>query len=86
VLDKRDIKQISQILKQEVEKIKDMISRLLWLELINLSDKVHEDDVFEPRKDLFHLIRSREIDPEKKKEKEKHLEEKATEYSAYNSR
>ncbi|MFX1450897.1 MAG: hypothetical protein ACFFCM_08645 [Promethearchaeota archaeon] len=80
---KRDIKQISQILKKDVEKIKDMISRLLWLELINLSDKVYDDDVFEPRKDLFHLIRSKEIDPEK--EKEEHLEEKATEFDLLNA-
>ncbi|NVM02198.1 MAG: hypothetical protein HWN67_07670 [Candidatus Helarchaeota archaeon] len=80
---KKDIKQISQILKKGVEKIKDMISRLLWLELINLSDKVHDDDVLEPRKDLFQLIRSREIDPEK--EKEKYLEEKATEFELLNA-
>ncbi len=82
---KRDIKQISQILKKETEKIKDMISRLLWLEMINLSAKVYEDDVFEPRKDLFQLIRSREIDPEKRKEKEKHLEEKASEFDLLNA-
>ena len=52
---------------REIEEVISMISNLLWLELITLSQKVYDDDIFEAKKDLFYLIRSSRLDPEKAK-------------------
>ncbi len=61
---KKSIKEISQKLSKSLDEIKTMISSLLWSELITLSEKVYEDDIFEPKKDLFYLIRTKNLEPE----------------------
>ncbi len=58
---KGSIKEIAQKMSRTVDEIKTMISNLLWSELITLTEKVYEDDVFEPRKDLFYLIRTKDL-------------------------
>ncbi|TKJ20083.1 MAG: hypothetical protein CEE43_13625 [Promethearchaeota archaeon Loki_b32] len=62
---KKSIKEIAQKMNKTVDDIKTMISNLLWSELITLSEKVYEDDVFEPKRDLFYLIRTKDLGPEK---------------------
>ena len=62
---KKSIKEISQKMNNTLDDIKTMISNLLWRELITLSEKVYEDDIFEPKRDLFYLIRTKNLDPEK---------------------
>jgi hypothetical protein len=62
---KKSIKEISQKMGKPLDAIKTMISNLLWSELITLSEKVYEDDIFEPKRDLFYLIRTKNLDPEK---------------------
>jgi len=62
---KKSIKEISQRMSKLLDDIKTMISDLLWRELITLSEKVYEDDIFEPKRDLFYLIRTKNLDPEK---------------------
>ena len=62
---KRSIKEIAQKMSRTVDYIKTMISNLLWRELVTLSEKVYEDDVFEPRRDLFYLIRTKDLNSEK---------------------
>jgi len=61
---KKSIKEISEKRGKTIDETKTMISNLLWSELITLSEKVYEDDVFEPKRDLFYLIRTKELDPE----------------------
>ena len=62
---KRSIKEIAQKLNKSLDEIKTMISSLLWSELITLSEKVYEEDVFEPKRDLFYLLRTKDLDSEK---------------------
>lgn len=62
---KKSIKEISQKLSKSLDETKTMISNLLWSELITLSEKVYEDDIFEPKRDLFYLIRTKNLEPEK---------------------
>ena len=61
---KKSIKEISEKMGKTVDETKTMISNLLWSELITLSEKVFDTDVFEPKRDLFYLIRTKELDPE----------------------
>ena len=63
---KKSIKEISEKSGKTIDETKTMISNLFWSELITLSEKVYEDDVFEPKRDLFYLIRTKEFDPEQK--------------------
>lgn len=62
---KKSIKEIAQKMNKTVDDIKIMIANLLWSELITLSEKVYEDDVFEPKRDLFYLLRTKDLDSEK---------------------
>ncbi|MFX1393181.1 MAG: hypothetical protein ACFFAH_06345 [Promethearchaeota archaeon] len=61
--DQQNIEEISQKIGKPVDEVKTMVSNLLWLEIITLSEKVFDDDIFEPKKDLFYLIRSSEMHP-----------------------
>jgi len=63
---KKSIKEISEKSGKTIDDTKTMISNLFWGELITLSEKVYEDDVFEPKRDLFYLLRTEELDPEQK--------------------
>ena len=63
----KSIKVISLKIGKNIDEIISMISNLLWLELITLSQKVYDYDIFEAKKDLFYLIRSSKLDPEKAK-------------------
>lgn len=74
----QNIKEISQKLGKSVDEIKTMISNLLWLEIITLSEKVYDDDIFEPKKDLFYLIRTKDMISEK--DISNYTERKLTEY------
>ncbi len=76
------IKEIANKMGKEVDRIKDIISVLSWNELINLSEKVNDDDIFEPKKELFHLIRSRTFNQE---ETPNISEKKALEFNVLNS-
>ncbi len=62
---KKSIKEISKKMGKPLDGIKTMVSNLLWSELITLSEKVYEDDIFEPKRDLFYLIRTKNLEPEK---------------------
>jgi len=62
---KKSIKEISQKMGKPLDDIKTIISNLLWSELITLSEKVYADDIFEPKRDLFYLIRTKNLDSEK---------------------
>ena len=62
---KKSIKEISIKINKTVDDIKTIISNLLWSELLTLSEKIYEDDVFEPKRDLFYLMRTKELDSEK---------------------
>ncbi|MHA1298395.1 MAG: hypothetical protein ACTSO9_03025 [Candidatus Helarchaeota archaeon] len=62
----KDINTISELLSKSKNEIKYMISNLLWNEIITISEKVYDYDIFEPKRDLFYLIRSRNVNPEKK--------------------
>jgi len=62
---KKSIKEIAIKINQTVDDVKIIISNLLWSELLTLSDKIYEDDVFEPKRDLFYLIRTKDLDSEK---------------------
>jgi len=75
---KKSIKEISQKMSKTLDEIKSIISNLLWSELITLSEKVYEDDIFEPKRDLFYLMRTKNLEPEKAELDL--LEEKLTEY------
>ena len=46
---------------------KNMIATLLWDEVISISEKIYDDDIFEPKIDLFRLIRTKVFDPKKDK-------------------
>lgn len=59
---KKDISQIATSMDKPVELIRNMISKLLWHEVITLSQKVYDEDIFEPKRELFYLIRAEEID------------------------
>ena len=61
---KKSIKEISEKSGKSMDETKTMISNLFWSELITLSEKVYEDDIFEPKRDLFYLLRTEELDPE----------------------
>ncbi len=63
----KNINEISEQFGKNIDEIKSMISDLMWQEVINLSDKVYDDDIFEPKKDLFYLIKTKHIDSEKNK-------------------
>jgi len=58
----KSIKEIALKMDIGLEEVISMISTLLWLELITLSQKVYDDDIFEPKKDFFYLIRSSKTD------------------------
>ena len=58
----KSIKEIALKMGIAVDDVVTMISNLLWLELITLSQKVYNEDIFEPKKDLFYLIRSSKTD------------------------
>ena len=57
----RDIAEIARIKGINVEKAKDRISELLWNDNITLSAKVYDDDIFEPKRELFYLIRAKQL-------------------------
>ncbi|KKN15837.1 hypothetical protein LCGC14_0981920 [marine sediment metagenome] len=63
---KKSIKELSEKMGKTIDETKTMISNILWSEFITLSEKIYEDDVFEPKRDLFYLIRTKELDPEEK--------------------
>ncbi len=63
---KRSIKEISEKTGKTIDETKTMISNILWSELITLSEKLYDTDVFEPKRDLFYLLRTKELDPEDK--------------------
>ena len=63
---KKSIKEISEKMGKTLDETKTMISNILWSELITLSEKVYDTDVFEPKRDLFYLLRTKELDPEQK--------------------
>ncbi|MFX1449664.1 MAG: hypothetical protein ACFFCM_02405 [Promethearchaeota archaeon] len=58
---KKDINDISQLTSKTFSEVKNIISNLLWKEIIELSEKVYDDDIFEPKRDLFYLIRSENL-------------------------
>ncbi len=60
----RSVKEITQKMNKSMDDIKTMVSDLLWGEFITLSEKVYEEDVFEPKRDLFYLLRTIDLDPE----------------------
>jgi hypothetical protein len=63
----KSIKEITQKMGKTIDEIRTMISNILWEDLITLSQKVFDDDVFEPKRDLFYLIRTKDNDPEMEK-------------------
>ncbi len=63
----KSISEIAQKMRKTVDEIKTMISNLSWQEIITLSEKVYDDDILEPKRDLFYLIRTKVIDPQKQK-------------------
>ncbi|MHA1299054.1 MAG: hypothetical protein ACTSO9_06365 [Candidatus Helarchaeota archaeon] len=66
----RDINDLATQMGYSVEKIKNMISKLLWQDLITLSEKIYDTDIFEPKRDLFYLVRTKNLEfNEKNKEK-----------------
>ncbi len=62
---KNDIKEISLKMGKEIDEIKKLISTLLWNEKITLSEKVYDEDIYEPKINLFHLIRTKVFTHEK---------------------
>jgi len=61
---KRDIRELAELLGRSIDEIISMISKLLWYEVIVLSQKVYDDDIFEAKRNLFYLIRAKEINYE----------------------
>ena len=61
---KKSIKEISEKMGKTLDEAKTMISNILWSELITLSEKIYDTDVFEPKRDLFYLLRTEELDPD----------------------
>lgn len=60
-----DIKEISQKMGKDITEIKKTISTLLWNETITLSEKVFDNDIYEPKIDLFRFIRTKVFNHEK---------------------
>ncbi len=58
---KKDINDISVLISKPINEVKNIISKLLWKEMITLSEKVYDDDIYEPKRDLFYLIRSKNL-------------------------
>ncbi|MHA1798448.1 MAG: hypothetical protein ACTSVY_08355 [Candidatus Helarchaeota archaeon] len=58
------IDEIARALDKSIEEIKEMISTLLWKGIITLSEKVYDEDIFEPKRDLFYLIRAKDLNLE----------------------
>ncbi len=65
---KKSLHEISRILGKTEDKIKSMAANLSWREFITLTDKVYDEDVFEPKRDLFYLLRTQEFDPDIEKQ------------------
>ncbi|NHI92023.1 MAG: hypothetical protein EAX96_05930 [Candidatus Lokiarchaeota archaeon] len=62
---KRAIDEISRALEKSYEEVKQIIATLLWNGVIELSEKVYAEDIFEPKRDLFYLIRAKDLNLEK---------------------
>lgn len=55
----RSIQEIANLSKLSLNEVKDKISKLWWNDYVELSQIVDIDDIYEPRKELFYLIRSK---------------------------
>ena len=63
----KSLDEISRILGKTVDKIKSIAANLSWRELITLTDKVYDYDIFEPKRDLFYLLRTQDFNPDMEK-------------------
>ena len=71
---KKALDEISRALGKDIEEIKKSIASLLWSGVIELSEKVYDEDIFEPKRDLFYLIRAKDLNL-KEEEIKSHLKQ-----------
>ena len=57
----KSIAEIARVKGLSLEEAKEKISELLWKDEITLSSKVYDEDIFEPKKELFYLIRAKQL-------------------------
>ncbi len=55
----RSIQELAHLSSLSIEEVKQRISKLWWYDYIDLSQGVSIDDIYEPRKELFYLLRTK---------------------------